>query len=73
MDRRNHLRYTPFTWADTLDWHINITRCARVGQRQNRWCGHSPSLPLIWLLLLLICTALIRDILMVHKGLWEFF
>ena len=69
MDRRNHLRCTPFTWADTLDWPINITRCARVSQRQNRWRGHSPSLPLTWLLILIVCTALVRDILMVHP--WE--
>ncbi len=69
MDRRTHLRYTPFTLADALDWQINITRCARVGQRQNRWRGHSPSLPLTWLLILIVCTALVRDILMVHP--WE--
>ena len=66
MNRRNHLRYThSFTWAGALDWTINITRSVRVGQLQDMWRGHSPSLPPIWLLLLLISTALvilIRDI-----------
>ena len=66
-------RLSQHTFAQDLGapYVYNITRCARVGQRQDRWRGHSPSLPPIWLLLLLICTALISDILMVHKGLWE--
>ena len=65
-------RLSQHTFAQDLGapYVYNITRCARVGQRQDRWRGHSPSLPPIWLLLLLIRTALvilIRDILMVHK------